>query len=130
MVGEYQEEAVMSFRETLQNIVENVGGGLGAVIMGYDGIPIDEYVKEDGALDVELLTAEYAAVLKEIKRTVEVLKTGVLEEVAINTEFSTAIARVINDDFFVVLVMGSGGNFGKGRFLLRREGPKLGEALQ
>lgn len=120
----------MSFRETLQNIVENVGGGLGAVIMGYDGIPIDEYVKEDGALDVELLTAEYAAVLKEIKRTVEVLKTGVLEEVAINTEFSTAIARVINDDFFVVLVMGSGGNFGKGRFLLRREGPKLGEALQ
>lgn len=130
MVGEYQGEAVMSFRETLQDIVENVGGGLGAVIMGYDGIPIDEYVKEDGALDVQLLTAEYAAVLKEIKRTVEVLKAGVLEEVAINTEFSIAIARVINDDFFVVLVMGSEGNFGKGRFLLRREGPKLGEALQ
>lgn len=120
----------MSFRETLQDIVENVGGGFGAVIMGYDGIPIDEYVKEDDALDVQLLTAEYAAVLKEIKRTVEVLKAGVLEEVAINTEFSTAIARVINDDFFVVLVMGSDGNFGKGRFLLRRESPKLGEALQ
>lgn len=98
--------------------------------MGYDGIPIDEYVTENSALDVQLLTAEYAAVLKEIKRTVDVLKTGVLEEVSINTEFSIAIARVINDDFFVVLVMGSGGNFGKGRFLLRRESPKLGEALQ
>ncbi len=120
----------MSFRDSLKDIVENVGGGLGAVIMGYDGIPIDEYVKEDGALDVQLLTAEYAAVLKEIKRTAEVLKAGALEEVSINTELSIAIVRVINDDFFVVLVMVSGGNFGKGRFLLRREGPKLAEALQ
>jgi len=93
----------MSFRETLQVIVENVGGGVGAVIMGYDGIPIDEYVQESDALDVQLLTAEYAAVLKEIKRTVAVLKSGVLEEVAINTEFSTAIFRVINEDFFIVL---------------------------
>jgi predicted regulator of Ras-like GTPase activity (Roadblock/LC7/MglB family) len=120
----------MSFRETLQDIVENVGGGLGAVIMGYDGIPIDEYVQESDALDVELLTAEYAAVLKEIKRTVEVLKSGVLEEVAINTELSTAIFRVINEDFFVVLVMTSDGNFGKGRFLLRREALRLCEYLQ
>jgi predicted regulator of Ras-like GTPase activity (Roadblock/LC7/MglB family) len=130
VAGEYQEEALMSFRETLQVIVENVGGGVGAVIMGYDGIPIDEYVQESDALDVQLLTAEYAAVLKEIKRTVAVLKSGVLEEVAINTEFSTAIFRVINEDFFIVLVMTSDGNFGKGRFLLKREAPRLCEYLQ
>ena len=29
---------MISFRDTLADIVNNVGGGLGAVIMGYDGI--------------------------------------------------------------------------------------------
>ena len=120
----------MPFRETLQEIVENVGGGLGAIIMGYDGISIDDYATEGGALDVQLLAAEYAAVLKELKRTVDVLKSGELEEVSIKTELSVAIARVINEDFFVVLVIASDGNYGKGRFLLKRSVPILREALQ
>ena len=64
----------MPFRDILQGLVEKVEGGQGAVIMGYDGIPIDEYIKEDVTLDVQLLSVEYATLLKEIKRTVEVLE--------------------------------------------------------
>lgn len=120
----------MPFKETLQAVVDNLGGALGAVVMGYDGIAIEDYIKEDSSIDMHLLTAEYAAVLKEVKRTVDVLKSGLLQEVSINTESSTAIARVINDDFFVLLVINKDGNYGKGRFLLRREVPKLADALQ
>jgi len=32
----------MDIKNTLKEIVEKVGGGLGAVIMWYDGIPIEE----------------------------------------------------------------------------------------
>jgi predicted regulator of Ras-like GTPase activity (Roadblock/LC7/MglB family) len=119
----------MSTREILRNIVDNVECGAGAVIMGYDGIPIDEYIKPDSHIDVGLMAVEYASVMKEIRRTVEVLKTGGMDEVSIITEHSFLIVRVINDDFFLVLVLAEEGNFGKGRYLLKRYIAKLSEIL-
>lgn len=120
----------MPFKDILQTMVDDVEGAVGAVVMGYDGIAIEDFVKKENQFDLQLLTAEYAAVLKEVKRTVEVLKSGLLQEVTINTELLTAIARVINEDFFALLVITAGGNFGKGRFYLRRAIPKLADALQ
>lgn len=120
----------MAFKAILQTIVRESCGCLGVVIMGYDGIAIEECLQEGGGFDVQMLTVEYASVLKEIKRTVGVLKTGVLEEVSIISEQCTVIVRGISDDFFVALVMGADGNFGKGRYLLKREASRLREALQ
>ena len=120
----------MEFRAVLKGIVDACDGSLGAVIMGYDGIAIDEYLPATGGVDVQLLTVEYASVLKEIKRTVAVLKTGELEEVSIMAEQCSVVVRGINDDFFLALVLGAEGNFGKGRYLLKREAVALREALQ
>ena len=120
----------MSFKECLREIVENVSGGVGAVIMGYDGIAIDEYLPETGPFDLQLMAVEYANLLKEIKRTVDVLKTGDMEEVSVTTASARVLFRVINDEFFLALVITADGNYGKGRFLLRREAPKLYDALQ
>jgi predicted regulator of Ras-like GTPase activity (Roadblock/LC7/MglB family) len=130
MAPYYQEETLMSFREILKNLVEQVDGGQGAVIMGYDGIPIDEYIKEDVPLDVQLLSVEYATLLKEIKRTIDVLKTGDMEEISITTGLSRVLVRAVNQEFFIVLVLDKEGNFGKGRYLLKRDAPKVGEELQ
>lgn len=120
----------MGFKAILKSIVEESGGGLGAVIMGYDGISIDEYVGEAGGLDVPTLAVEYASILKEIKRTVGVLKTGDLEEVSIIAEGCSVIVRGVSDDFFAALVMTGDGNFGKGRYLLKKAAPEFREALQ
>ena len=120
----------MPFKEILKPLVEQVEGGQGAVIMGYDGIPVDEYIHENVGLDVQLLSVEYATLLKEIRRTVEVLKTGEMEEVSITTGRSLVIVRPVNDEFFVVFVLDRDGNFGKGRYLLKRDAPKLASALQ
>ena len=121
----------MSFRDIIKDIVEQVDGGIGAVILGYDGIAIDEYLKEhDENFDIQLLAVEYATLLKEVKRTVEVLKTGEMEEVNIGTGKSCIIIRVINDEFFIVLALRSDGNFGKGRYLLKRYLPDLRTRLQ
>lgn len=120
----------MAFKESLIDIVENVGGGIGAVVMGYDGIAIDEYLPETSEFDMQLLVVEYANLLKEIKRTVDVLQSGEMEEVSVATNNSRALVRVINDDFFLFLVIAADGNYGKGRYLLRREAPKLRAALE
>jgi predicted regulator of Ras-like GTPase activity (Roadblock/LC7/MglB family) len=129
MARNYQKEALMSFRETLKNMVENVEGGQGAVMMGYDGIPIDEYIKSDISLDVQVLSVEYATLLKEIKRTIDVLRTGEMEEISIATGLSRVIVRPVSQEFFVVLVLDKEGNFGKGRYLLKRDASKLADAL-
>jgi len=120
----------MPFKSILQGIVEEAGGGLGGVVMGYDGIAIEEYQAQPDRLDVHLLAVEYASVLKEIKRTVGVLQTGDLEEVSIVSELVRVIVRGVSDDFFVALVLAADGNYGKGRYLLKRDAWKLREALQ
>lgn len=119
----------MSLRETLKAIVEAVEGGLGATVMGYDGIPIDEYLTDSGALDLRLMAVEYATIMKEVGSAVEVLKTGELQELSVNTAMSRVIIRAINDDLFLILALAADGNFGKGRYLLMREAPAIGDLL-
>lgn len=119
----------MPFSETLKSIVESVEGGLGAVIMADDGIAIDEYLLDGSGMDLNLMAVEYASLLKEVKRTADVLKTGALEEMAVNTGRSQVIVRTINDELFIALILGQDGNCGKGRYLLRREVFGLRERL-
>ena len=68
---------------------------------------------------MQLLSVEYATVLKEIKRAVDVMKMGDLEEVLISTVRICVVVRILNDDFFAALIMKRDGNFGKGRYMLR-----------
>lgn len=119
----------MPFREALKGIVESVEGGLGAVIMGYDGIAIEQYLRDDTGMDLNLMAVEYATVIKEVKRTVEVLDTGEMEEVSVNTGQTRIIVRAINDDLFLVLTLHRDGNYGKGRYLLRRAAPEFRASL-
>lgn len=119
----------MSFRETLHDMVSTVGGGIGAVIMGFDGIPIDEYLARDVPFDLPLLTVEYANLLKEIRTTVDLLQGGAMEEVAFSTSRLRVVARPINTEFFLMMILAADGNFGKSRFIIQREAYKLRETL-
>lgn len=119
----------MSYKQTLKTVTETVGGGLAAIIMGYDGIPIDEYLVASSQFDLQLLTVEYANLLRDIRRTVELLENGIMEEVSIATDRVRVLVRAINNQFFLVLVLTADGNYGKGRYLLSREAVKLKDDL-
>jgi predicted regulator of Ras-like GTPase activity (Roadblock/LC7/MglB family) len=119
----------MSYKESLKTITEGVGGGLAAIIMGYDGIPIDEYFSETPQFDLQLLVLEYANLLREIRRTVALLENGSMQEVSITTDRVRVLVRVISDEFFLVLVLTADGNYGKGRYLLSREALQLRDEL-
>lgn len=109
----------MSLRDSLTTIVESVEGALAAIIMAYDGIPIDEVNIEQSEFDTQLLSVEYATVLKEIKRAVNVIKMGDLEEVFVSTTRTCVVVRILNDDLFAALIMSRDGNIGKGRYMLK-----------
>lgn len=117
------------FNEILQRIVEQTGGGIGAVLMGYDGIAVDQVFAPDEEIDLQMIVVEYANVLKEIRKTAETLSLGEMEEVSIRTERFIIVIRMLNEEYFVALVINRDGNFGKGRYLMTREGFNLIEAL-
>jgi predicted regulator of Ras-like GTPase activity (Roadblock/LC7/MglB family) len=119
----------MSMKSALKEMVEGVDGALGAVVIGYDGIPIEEYIRGDAPLDLQLLSVEYATVLKEVRKAVDVLESGDMEEIAINTNVTKVLIRVISSDLFIIFALSEDGNYGKGRYMLRRLVPLLRETL-
>ena len=117
------------FNEILQRIVNETGGALGAVLMGYDGIAIDQYYLPVEDLDLQMVAIEYSNALKEIRKTAEILNLGDMEEVSVKTSRFVIIIRMITLEYFVALTLKRDGNFGKARYLLSRENSNLLEAL-
>lgn len=118
------------FKNILETIVVNCSGGVGAVLMGYDGIGIDQYVVEEKTFDLNLVGIEYSNVTKEISSAAEILSIGKLEEVSIKTEHYYVIIHALTDDYFVALMVERFGNYGQGRFLLMRESYALRLGLE
>jgi len=117
------------FTEILQRIVDETAGAVGAVLMGYDGIAIEQYFRKDEQLDLQMIAIEYANVLKDIRKTSEILDMGEMQEVSIRTEQLITIIRIITPEYFVALALAHDGNFGKGRYLLSRETVNLRNEL-
>ena len=117
------------FSEILQKIVEETGGGFGAVLMGYDGIAIDQFFSPEKDVDVQMVVVEYSNVLKEIRKTAEILSLGEMEEISIRTDRFILVIRVLSSEYFVAMIINRDGNFGKARYLMTRESSNLIEAL-
>ena len=110
----------MAFVETLQNLVEQVPGAEAAMLMGYDGIPLAEVKKRDDLpMDLQSVAVEYSGLIREMKKNAASLGTEGLEEVDIKTGTWAVVLRVINEEFFALLLLSSSGYLGKGRYLLR-----------
>ncbi len=116
----------MSFLTHLESVVNQVDGALACSVMGFDGIAVETHEKE-GLEDVELQSTwvEYANVLSQVKTAAEVLKTGDVAELSINTERLVTLMRLVSPEYFLVLALKPDGNYGKGRYVLRITAPKV-----
>ena len=114
----------MPFSDILKEVVSGTDGALGALIVGLDGIPVEEYTVS-GSMDIQSMTIEYSALLKEIEKGSQAAQMGSTREVTVIAEKAMIMFRRLNDEYFFVLVIKPEGNFGKGRFLLRMSVPKL-----
>ena len=117
------------FREALRQVVDNTEGGIAAVLMGYDGIPLEQYIAADAELNVETVGMEFSVVLSQIRKAAEMLEAGTAREVTIQAELMTTVIRLLNDEYFVAVALKPSGNSGKARFLLRTGAGALIEAL-
>ena len=114
----------MSFSEVLKEIVERVEGAASAMIIGTDGISVEEFTSEK-MVDLTGLSAEASAMIKDINLASDNLQLGEAKEFSIISDRCGIIMRKINDDYYLALVISPDGNYGKGRFVLRTSIPKL-----
>ena len=115
-----------TFISILQAIVNGCGGGLGAALMGNDGIPIEEFVSPSPAAQ-ELLSeeigtagAEFGRILSEIAKASDALSGGGVRETVVALSCFTLIFRDVDDETFLVVAIAPDGNIGKARYLIRR----------
>ena len=116
------------FKEAIRDVVEGTDGGIAGILMDFEGIAVDSYVKGD-LLDINAVGAEFSVILKSIQRTTESLEAGGAREIAIQSDKVTTLIRILNDEYFLALTLSPDGNFGKGRYLMRTAAPKLIEQL-
>lgn len=116
---------MMIFDEVVQNAVQNVHGGLAAVIMGRDGISLSQFRAETAEVDIETLGIEYANLFAEITKAAQTLGSGSVQEVMLLTDQYQILIRAINPEYFIALILAPNGNLGKGRFVLRVSIPKI-----
>jgi len=116
----------MSFTETLRSLVDDCGGGLGAALMGNDGIPIEQ-VSASGAEgpglphdEIGAAGVEFGRILEEMRKASDALGGGAVLETVVTLARFTLVLRVVDSDTFLVLALAPDGNLGKARYLIRR----------
>ncbi|HVP31042.1 MAG TPA: roadblock/LC7 domain-containing protein [Myxococcota bacterium] len=124
----------MSFSSILRSIVDGCGGGLGAALMGNDGIAIDQVTASVpshtvGGDDVSAAGIEFGRILEEIRKASDALSGGAVSEVVVSLARFQLVLRVVDDETFVVLALAPDGNLGKARYLIRRHLLALREEL-
>jgi predicted regulator of Ras-like GTPase activity (Roadblock/LC7/MglB family) len=106
--------------DTLTQIVESTPGAKGAILMGLDGIVVEQYVAEEHAdTDIESMAMEFSFRFIELREAATSLEMGELNDIAVKAEYGTFMARMLTGEYFVGLLMGEPGHFGKGRWMLR-----------
>jgi predicted regulator of Ras-like GTPase activity (Roadblock/LC7/MglB family) len=107
-------------------VVNQVDGALACSVMGFDGISVETYQKDEaGELELNGAWVEYANLLTQLKNAADVLKTGAVTELSVNSEKVLTIIRLVSPEYFLVLALKAEGNYGKGRYVLRITAPKV-----
>jgi predicted regulator of Ras-like GTPase activity (Roadblock/LC7/MglB family) len=117
------------FAETLKKVVDNVEGGIAAVIMGLDGISVEHYVKINDRVDVNTVAMEFSFILSQVRKAGDSLAVGALEEMSVKAQRLLLVCRMISPQYFIAIAMAPEGNFGKARYLARLAQPALVAAL-
>ena len=100
----------MSFAGLLREIVEGCGGGIGAALMGNDGIPIEEVVVSPApagplAEDIGVAGVEFGRILDDIRKAADSLAGGAVRETVVLLSRFTLVFRPVDEDVFLVLIL-------------------------
>src|SRR5215470_8067886 len=106
------------FLEQLSSISDRIGGVLALSLVAKDGLPV-ESVASDPDLDLEVLAAELTAQARAISENHRELNVGEVQQLAVVTDRVTLMVSAVTPDYYLLLVLGADGNYGRARFELK-----------
>ncbi len=112
------------FQDTLRRIAERVEGTRAVSLVGLDGIPIDTYGPGEG-VSVESVAAELGSFVKSSSP----LDSGDVQQLCVVTDAGKAILSRVTEEYYLLLLLTREGNFGRGRFELRKAALALEKEL-
>lgn len=109
------------FKEVLQEALGRTEECLGVLIMGTDGIVVESVWQPEAAkANLDVAVAEYVSLVRNARRTNREAGFGKLREVTLSGDSSIFILRFVGEDYFIAMILAPEGNFGRGRYELRR----------
>jgi predicted regulator of Ras-like GTPase activity (Roadblock/LC7/MglB family) len=107
------------FLDQLSQISNRIGGTLALSLVAKDGMRV-ESVSSDPDLDLEVLAAELISQVRSITENHRDLDVGEVQQLSVTTDRLTLMVSSVAADYYLLLVLGPEGNYGRARFELRR----------
>jgi predicted regulator of Ras-like GTPase activity (Roadblock/LC7/MglB family) len=107
------------FLEQLSRISNRIDGAVALSLVAKDGIPVESF-SSDPDLDLDVLAAELVAQARSISDNHRELDVGEVQQLSVMTDRLTLMVSSVAADYYLLLVLGPEGNYGKARFELRR----------
>ena len=107
------------FREHLNRVSRRIEGALALSLVAKDGMLVESF-SSDPDLDLEVLAAELVSQARSISNNHRELDVGEVQQLSVSTDRLTLMVSSVTSDYYLLLVLGPEGNYGKARFELRR----------
>ena len=107
------------FLEHLNRISRRIEGALALSLVARDGMLVESF-NSDPDLDLEVLAAELVSQVRSISNNHRELDVGEVQQLSVSTDRLTLMVSSVASDYYLLLVLGPAGNYGKARFELRR----------
>jgi predicted regulator of Ras-like GTPase activity (Roadblock/LC7/MglB family) len=107
------------FLDQLSQISNRIDGALALSLVARDGMPV-ESVSSDPSLDLEVLAAELVNQVRSITENHRELAVGEVQHLSVTTDRLTLMVSSVAADYYLLLVLGPDGSYGRARFELRR----------
>ena len=128
-----QEESggTVGFRKHTKRVVESVPGAISCMVMGFDGLAIDNYQVGGSTLDITALLTEYSGLAAQLKRIGEEQpEVGQIRDFLVETGTIATVFRPLTENYFLAAVVESSGMVGKARYMLRLIAPDVIEEIE
>jgi predicted regulator of Ras-like GTPase activity (Roadblock/LC7/MglB family) len=119
------------FKDTLERILNQIEGSVGAMIMGTDGIAVEKLLLKAGnELNLDIAAAEATAVIRAAQRASDDVGHGRMRELVVTLDRVTLIIRMLSQEYFLILALQPQSISGRGRYELRKAELELAGEFQ
>ncbi|MBA2663357.1 MAG: hypothetical protein H0U74_13800 [Bradymonadaceae bacterium] len=110
------------FKQKLTSVVNNVEGSIGCLLIGFDGIPIDSVYRDEELPQMSAIAVELSQLLDKFRR-MQSYEVGEVHEVSITAGSVTALAKVVADEYLLILALSAEADVQRGQTMLRLISP-------